>query len=52
MKTIIAHPSLLAIFKKCSTFASLEKCSDKEYQKLTDHGKKLPNHNKHKIKPN
>ena len=48
MKTILVHPSLLSIFKQCSVASSLDNCSNKEYQKLTDHGRKLPNHSKHK----
>lgn len=48
MKTIIAHPLLLDIFKQCSVISSLDNCSNKEYQKFTNHGRKLPNHSKHK----
>ena len=48
MKTILVHPSLLSIFKQCSVASSLDNCSNKEYQKFTNHGRKLPNHSKHK----
>lgn len=48
MKTIIAHPLLLAMFKQCSVISSLDNCSNKEYQKFTNNGRKLPNHSKHK----
>ena len=48
MKIVIVHPSLISIFKQCSVISSLDNCSNKEYQKFTDHGRKLPNHSKHK----
>ena len=43
---------LASINNAAKSGISLQKCSDKSYQKFTQHGKKLPNHSKHKITPN
>ena len=48
MKIVLVHPSLVSIFKQCSVISSLDNCSNKEYQKFTNNGRKLPNHSKHK----
>ena len=39
---------LASINNAAKSGISLQKCSDKSYQKFTQHGKKLPNHSKHK----
>lgn len=39
---------LTEIMNNAKTATELHKCSDKAYQKLTNHGKNLPNHSKHK----
>lgn len=43
---------LVSINNAVKSDISLQKCSDKSYQKFTQHGKKLPNHSKHKTTPN
>lgn len=44
----LGYDLIASIFKEANSAAELHKCGEKHYQKFTDHGKKLPNHNKHK----
>lgn len=48
MHVKLGYDLLVSINAAAKSAMSLDKCSDKEYQKFTNHGKKLPNHSKHK----
>lgn len=48
MHVKLGYDLLVSMNAAAKSAMSLDKCSDKEYQKFTNHGKKLPNHSKHK----